>query len=240
MTLCRSLLRAIKVNPNDKTLGSWRCIIGEAAFSRLNTKGTAMKAGLPFLLTVLRYWLAPAAAATLLAGMIYVVAQQSMRLSANDVGVQLAEDAAVALEAGGTPSALVGSPVDVGKSLAPFTIIYDDGGQVAASSAQLDGATPVLPPGVLDNVRQRGESRITWQPQPGVRLATVVTRVGGATPGFVAAGHSLREVERRIDELGLLVGVAWLATLGVTLVVAALAAALGLVRGGPAMAARPG
>ncbi|MFN8475936.1 MAG: hypothetical protein U0822_27420 [Anaerolineae bacterium] len=197
-----------------------------------------MKGVLPFLLTVLRYWLAPAAAATLLAGMIYLVAQQSLRLSANDVGVQVAEDTAAALEAGQDPAGLIGSPVDVAKSLAPFAIIYDDAGHVAASAARLDGATPVLPPGVLDNVRSHGESRITWQPQPGVRLATVVTRVDGPTPGFVAAGRSLREIERRIDELGLLIAVAWLATLGITLVVAALAAALGLVRARPELAAR--
>ncbi|MFN8497248.1 MAG: hypothetical protein U0641_05275 [Anaerolineae bacterium] len=199
-----------------------------------------MKGVLPFVLTVLRYWLAPAAAATLLAFMIYVVAQQSMRLSANDVGVQVAEDTAAALEGGQAPAALTGAPVDLGRSLAPFTIIYDDSGQVVAASARLDGATPGLPAGVLDNVRARGESRLTWQPQPGVRLATVITRVGGASPGFVAAGRSLREVERRIDELGLLVGVAWLATLGVTLVVAALAAALGLAREQRELAARPG
>ena len=199
-----------------------------------------MKGWLPFLLTILRYWLAPAAAATLLIGLVYTVAQQSMRLSANDVGVQLAEDAAAALEAGQVAAGLVGAPVDLARSLAPFTIVYDDAGQVVASSARLDGETPVLPAGVLGNARQRGESRITWQPQPGVRLATVVTRVGGATPGFVVAGHSLREVERRIDELGLLVGVAWLATMGATLAVATLAAALTLRRSRPQVAGEVG
>ena len=199
-----------------------------------------MKGVLPFILTVLRYWLAPAAAATLLAFMIYLVAQQSLRLSANDAPMQMAEDTAAALEAGQAPASLVGAPVDVAKSLAPFAIIYDDTGQVVASTARLDGAPPILPPGVLENVRMGGESRITWQPQPGVRLATVITRVNGASPGFVVAGRSLREIERRIDELGLLIGVAWLGTLGVTLVVAALAAALGLVRARPALAARAG
>ena len=198
-----------------------------------------MKGVLPFLLTVLRYWLAPAVAATLVAGLVYLVAQQTLRLSANDVGVQRAEDTAAALEGGQGAASLIGPPVDLARSLAPFTVVYDDAGQVVASSAQLDGATPTLPPGVLDNVRQRGESRLTWQPQPGVRLATVITRIEGSAPGFVAAGHSLREVERCIDELGLLVGVVWLATLGATFVAAALAAALGLVRSA-ALAARPG
>ncbi len=46
-----------------------------------------------------------------------------------------------------------------------------------------------------------GEDRITWQPEPGIRSAVVVVHYTGATPGYVMAGRSLREVEWRIDRL---------------------------------------
>ena len=39
----------------------------------------------------------------------------------------------------------------------------------------------------------------------------------GAASGFVVAGRSLREVERQEDNLMLIVGAAWLASLGATL-----------------------
>ena len=41
---------------------------------------------------------------------------------------------------------------------------------------------------------RRGEDRLTWQPEPGVRSATVVVHYQGAQAGFVMAGRSLREV----------------------------------------------
>jgi len=71
---------------------------------------------------------------------------------------------------------------------------------------------------VFDYVRQHGEDRITWQPEPGVRSATVVTSYGGAHPGFVLAGRSLRLVEERVDQLGLMVGLGWFGILFAALV----------------------
>ena len=51
---------------------------------------------------------------------------------------------------------------------------------------------------------------MTWQPQSGVRVAQVSVPWSGGT---VLAGRSLREVERRIDQLLLLVAAAWVAGL---------------------------
>ncbi len=190
--------------------------------------------GLTFGANVLRYWLPAAVAATILAGLVYLVVQQEMRLSANDVQVQMAEDAAAALASGASVETVVPQQtVDVGRSLAPFVMVFDAGGRLVASSGRLNGQPPVLPSGVLDYVRQRGEDRITWQPQPGVRLATVVTRVEGGGDGFVVAARSLREVERRIDELLPLVAVVWLAALGATFVIALVMAGVGVVRVAP-------
>jgi hypothetical protein len=166
------------------------------------------------------YWLPIAAAITALSGLIYVVAQQTYRQSANDPQIQLAEDIAAQLEAGAEPQTLVGSnKVDMARSLAPFLIVYDDNGSPIASSAQLNGQTPPLPSGVFTDARKSGEDRITWQPQEGVRSATIITHFAGPHPGFVLAGRSLTEVEKRVDLLAPLVGLGWLATLAGTLVV---------------------
>jgi len=83
-----------------------------------------------------------------------------------------------------------------------------------------------LPPGVLDYVRQNGEDRITWQPRPGVRMASVVVGFGGVKSGFVLAARSLREIEKRGDQAELEAGLAWIAALGVSLILVALGAFL--------------
>ncbi|NWJ95143.1 MAG: hypothetical protein HXX20_05110 [Chloroflexi bacterium] len=132
----------------------------------------------------------------------------------------MAEDAARSLSEGQTPqSVLPSNVIDLGKSLAPYMIIFDETGQPLASSVQLEGSTPLVPTGVFDSVRQEGEKRFTWQPKTGVRSAVVVTHYGGTHLGFVLAGRSLREVEKRDDQLLQLVGLAWLcALLGSTIV----------------------
>ncbi|MDO8689297.1 MAG: hypothetical protein Q7R39_04695 [Dehalococcoidia bacterium] len=146
--------------------------------------------------------------------------QQDLRQSANDPQIQMAEDAALAIEKGQAPQSVVPSTtVDISKSLAAYLIVFDDAGKPVASSAQLDGQTPRPPSGVFDQVRQRGEDRITWEPKPGVRSAAVVARFSGLQSGFVLAGRSLREVEKREDGLRLEVVMAWALSLAATLFV---------------------
>ena len=80
----------------------------------------------------------------------------------------------------------------------------------------------MMPPGVLQHVRDSGEARVTWQPIGGVRIASVVVSYSGATQGFVLAGRSLQETEDRVAKFQALIGLAWLATLvGLLVVVAA-------------------
>ncbi len=156
---------------------------------------------------------------TLLSGLLYGTLQQVLRINANDPQIQMAEDAATSLTNGKPIDSVVPGPqVDIATSLAPYIIVFDNSGKAIASSGLLHNQLPSLPSGVFDYVRQNGEDRITWQPEPGVRSATVVTRFGGTQPGFVMAGRSLREVENRIDQFGLLIGLGWLGTLLVTLI----------------------
>ncbi len=135
---------------------------------------------------------------------------QDIRLGANDLQIQMAEDAATKLANGQSVQSVVpAEKVDIAKSLAPYIIVFDASGKPVASSAQLGGQTPTIPSGVLDAVRRSGEDRITWQPQSGVRSAVVVTRFSGSNSGFVLAGRSLREAEKRIDGIGQIVLVGW-------------------------------
>lgn len=156
---------------------------------------------------------------TVLAQALYSIPQQVLRQGANDPQVQLAGDLVARLEEGVAPSeAVPAQKVDMAHSLAPFVIAYDVNGQPLASQAQLNGATPIPPRGVFEYVRQHGEERVSWQPilgrTQGLRIAAVVQRVGGAHPGFVLAGRSMREVEDRIDQVQKMASLAWMAMLG--------------------------
>ena len=171
----------------------------------------------------LKYWLPAAVAATVLALLVAGAVQQNIRQGANDPQIQMAEDTATSLAGGRQPAAAATGKVDMARSLAPYTMVFDDAGRLLASGVELDGQTPEVPPGVFTYVRQHGEDRFTWQPQPGVRHAAVVVHYGGAHAGFVLAGRSMREVEKREDQLTMEVVLAWLAALVGTFVAAACA-----------------
>jgi hypothetical protein len=172
---------------------------------------------------VLRLWLPLAVVATVLSGLAYVLVQQSYRQNANDPQLQMARDIATRLEKGESRESLLPpTEVDMASGLAPFVIVYGDTEEPLASSASLHGKTPKPPAGVLAHVRENGESRLTWQPERGVRIASVVVRVGGAEPSFVLAGRSLREVEGRIGQTGRLTALAWIAALAGSLILVAL------------------
>jgi hypothetical protein len=152
----------------------------------------------------LKTWLPLAAVTVCLSGLFYVCIQQVLRLGANEPQVQMAEDAARALAAGEAPDGLVPTmPVDITASLAPYLILYDEQGRVTASNALLNGQVPAIPTGVLEYARQQGEDRISYQPDHQARGAVVVVHAEGGQGGFALAGRSLREVEKRIDLLGL-------------------------------------
>jgi hypothetical protein len=156
--------------------------------------------------------------ATGIALALNVIPQQVLRNGANDPQVQLATDTAARLEGGASlAEAVPAGDVNMARSLAPFIIAYDDQGRPLASQAKLNGNVPAPPSGVFDYVRQHGEERVSWQPilgrERGVRITAVVERVGGAHPGFVLAGRSLREVEASEDHVRNLAGLTWLGML---------------------------
>ncbi len=168
---------------------------------------------------VLRNWLPLGAAITLLSGLVYLAVQQDLRQGANDPQIQMAEDAAQALAQGATVEAVVpAGQVDAARSLAPFVVVFDAQKQPVAASGQLHGQIPVVPDGVLDYARLHGQNRVSWQPEPGVRLAAVVVSYQGTKPGFVLAARSLRDVEIRESQAEFEAGAVGGLALAVTLV----------------------
>ena len=166
---------------------------------------------------IIKKWLPLAFATAGLCALVYLTVQQSLRMGANDPQIQMAEDAASHLNAGASvESVLPSTRVEIADSLAPFVIIFDESGKVLASSATLHAAIPAYPAGVLDYVRQNGQDRVTWQPEAGVRMATVITAYKN---GFVMAGRSLTEIEKRESQVERLSGLAMLGIWTATLIV---------------------
>ncbi len=151
--------------------------------------------------------------------LVYTTVQQNYRESLNDPQVQVTEDASAMLVAGHDTQSLVPTErINVATSLSPFIILYNDKGEAVLGSGLLNGTTPKPPRGVFDFAKTHGEDRLTWQPQAGVRIATVIRHYKGTTSGYVLAGRNMREVERRISSLSEIVAVVWLVGLAVSLV----------------------
>ncbi|HVM73763.1 MAG TPA: hypothetical protein VMU13_02725 [Candidatus Paceibacterota bacterium] len=175
-------------------------------------------------------WIPLGIAITILCGLVYATVQQNYRQSLNDPQIQMAEDAASALEQGASPSSIVPTQkVNIAESLAPWIAVYDASGAPIVASGVLDGMMPTLPHGVFDigtwhtYAEYRiplpvsgNEDRFTWQPRDDVRQAVVLVHTSNGM--FVASGRNMREVENREGALELMIGVGWLATLAVTFV----------------------
>ena len=150
-------------------------------------------------------------------GLVYGAVQQDLRQTANDPQIQLAENSAASL-ATATNIDVGTEKIDLVKSLSPFIIIVDKDNKVLASNAVMNGQTPVPPAGVFASAARSGENRVTWQPAPGVRIALVVVPVGNDKGQFVAVGRSLREVEKRENQIFMLSAIAWLILLAVSFI----------------------
>jgi hypothetical protein len=158
-----------------------------------------------------------------LALLVYLSVQQSWRHAANDPQVQMAGDIRDTLNRDRVPpeAVLPSRQIDIADSLSPFVSVLDDAGNVVATSGRLRGQARTVPAGVLDHARVSGEERVTWQPEPGVRVAAVVMPVAGALRGFVVVGRSLRESEARTRQFGqLTIGLLGASLAGVLVLVA--------------------
>jgi len=162
-------------------------------------------------------WLPLAVAIIVVSGLVYIVAQQNYRLSANDPQIQIAQDIAAALTKGEAQSnAIVPSAPasEMAPSLSTFVAIYSATGTPVGSSAALDGQLPTIAENILVATKKTGENRVTWQPKPGIRIAAVITSFTSPTEsGFVLVGRSLKETDNRIAQVGIISAIATLVAL---------------------------
>lgn len=166
---------------------------------------------------MLKLWFPIAVATTVIFLTFFLAIQQNYRISANDPQIQLAEDISTDLSNGQNPQYYIPpKKIDMETSLANFLIIYDSKGKVVASSVQLNGKDPTLPQGVLDDAKNKGERRITWQPAANVRTALIVNYYKGIGSGYVAVGRSLREIEKREGNLQYIIFLGYIFTLAAT------------------------
>jgi len=156
---------------------------------------------------------------TALGGSAAIAFQQLLRRGADEPQIQMADDYASAMAAGQRPSDVIPRPsvivltpqedrpqdplvriiggVDIGRSLQPFAVVYDDSGKPIFFNGVLDQAIPTPPRGVFNYLRGHAVDKFTWQPRRGVRIATVARRIDGPHPGFVLVGRSLTLVENQ-------------------------------------------
>jgi hypothetical protein len=156
-------------------------------------------------------WFAALVIVTIIFGTIYTTVQQSLRLSANDPQIQLAEDAATHLDANTSILSIVGeNQIDIAKSLAPFTVIYDQNGKPVAGSGYLDHRLAMVPKGILTSSQGKEYNFVTWEPRLSVRIAAVAVK---ANKYFVVSGRNLREVEKRENTVMWLSFAGWVMSL---------------------------
>jgi len=160
---------------------------------------------------VLVHTLALAVLLTLFGGAAALAMQQMLRRGADQPQIDMAGWYAGEITAGVAADEIIPPGyVDMERSLEPFVIFYNEQGRPGPGTGYLDQAWPTLPPGVLDFVRSHGSENVTWQPRPGVRVASVVRCVTGKTTGFVLAGRSLRLVEQQESMLRRMVIGGWI------------------------------
>lgn len=144
----------------------------------------------------------------------YISLQQSMRMSANDAPLDIAINIDQALTEGVSFKQFNSSrPVEMDKSLSPYVILYDASGTPIAGSGAIHGNYPVPPSGVFEYLKTHKQDSFTWEPSGSARQAVVARYHNGATPIFIIAGHSLKEVEGRVTQLSKLSFVLWLSTM---------------------------
>jgi hypothetical protein len=161
-----------------------------------------------------RLWLAIMGTATLILGAAYAMVQQSTRLAADDLPLATAQTVKQEINNGANPVDVIPAiKTDLANDSIPFVIVTDNSQHVLASSAQLNGKTPLPPSGVFDYTKSHGTDHFTWQPANNARLAT---RVLSYKDGFIITGQSLNQAENRINDYTALAVASWVAVLGWT------------------------
>ena len=138
-------------------------------------------------------WVGGAIVVTLIFCGMYGVVQQMQRNYANFPQLQLAQDAAAALNTGAQKLSVTQGKVEMTTSLASFVNVYNRDGAVVAGSGLVNGEVPIPPVGMLKAADNKDYSAVTYQPKAGVRIASVVV---SSEKYYVMSGRSLKFVEQ--------------------------------------------
>ena len=157
-------------------------------------------------------WSPIAATIIILCLTAYGLVQQNYRMSANDPQIQGLEDIIDQINQGRPADSMLPptGTTEISNSLAPFAMMFNESGKLIGSTAILNGKNPDFPLSVLQNAKKSDkQSRVTWQPQAGVRQAVVIAHYqtkDGKTSGYALVGRSLREVEIRENQALMIAG----------------------------------
>jgi len=144
-------------------------------------------------------------------GTIYVVAQQYGRSAANDAPIALAQSVASRLSAGASPASLADSYLDVATTYDPFFVVYDQQHRPLAGTGYLGAELAQPDDGVFTHARTGKYHTVTWQPESGVRIASVEMKT---SKYYVLAGRSLKLTENRADMTLTLASFGWVVSMG--------------------------
>ena len=142
-------------------------------------------------------WVGAAFIIVIIFATFFGAVQQVQRSDADYPQVQLAQDAAAALNQGAQKLAVTAGKIDMGKSLASFVNVYDREGKVVAGSGLLDGEVPQPSIGMLTASDHKDYSRVTWSPKAGVRVSAVTV---SSEKYYVVSGRSLKVVEKNSSQ----------------------------------------
>lgn len=151
-------------------------------------------------------WLSAAVVVSLIFGSVYASFQQLGRRTANDAPAAAAAAQVQLLGAEKVPPPRVELTPESGI----FVIIYGPDDQPVSGNATLHGTLPRLPAGVLQTARTAGSDAVTWQPEPGLRLAVVARPAAGKV---IVAGQSLTPYEDRDRMVLLFLAAGWLGSM---------------------------
>jgi len=148
---------------------------------------------------VVAAWVVLMIAGGFAAGCAYLVFQQAGRDQANQPAAAAASQAVYELASGKPPADALPASTDMTSTLTPFVLIFDTSRRLVASSGGTLDSALVYPASCFDQVDASGENRVTWQPEPGLRFATVAVKYDG---GYVVGAYSLAESERDTGNFG--------------------------------------
>lgn len=131
---------------------------------------------------------------------IYIIIQQSLRMTANSPQDSIVENMSLlAAKQGISLEPILKQSIDITSEETPFVIVYDKDGNFLASSAVLKGRIPVLPKGVFETVKKSIKKSFTWEPEGGIRIAAVMKYYSGKYSGYILVGRTLTTVEEAED-----------------------------------------